>query len=190
MPSVRKNRERISMTGDSSTLSSRTTKPGECLRRIRTRLGLTTRKVAELTRSIAVEQRSDDFSLSHARLVQIENEASMPSLQKLFSLSCVYGISVEKLFYIYLHLDSAERLHASMALPKTHLASFETAKKTIPFPAHLSATSPASETEVVNHITQAWGEVPAPLLEHLKVPQSRYGFIGLTDYTMHPLIRP
>src|SRR5262245_27139707 len=48
----------------------RTIKPGESLRRLRMRLGLSTRRVAELSRTVAAKHGSSDFSISHARLVQ------------------------------------------------------------------------------------------------------------------------
>src|SRR5258708_309387 len=132
---------------------NRTAKPGDSLRRLRMRLGLSTRKVAELSRSVAKEQGSNDFSISHARLVQIENEESIPSIHKLFTLSSVYGISVQELFSIYFNLRAAEQLHTSMPLPNTHLASFENSQpKTIPFPAHLRSTSRTSETDVLANI--------------------------------------
>ena len=35
-----------------------------------------------------------------------------------------------------------------------------------------------------------WGEVPVGLLQHLDLRRCRWGFIGLSDYTMYPLLRP
>jgi transcriptional regulator with XRE-family HTH domain len=156
------------------------------------RLGLTTRKVAELSRAVALEQSNEEFSISHARLVQIENEESIPSIYKLFTLSSIYGVSIQDLLSIYLDLEAAKRLHFSMQLSNTHLASFEdsSVKKAIPFPIHFHSASPDAGTDLLSHMVQVWGEVPASLLEHLNLPRFRYGFIGLSDYTMYPLIRP
>src|SRR5262245_13651565 len=179
------------MMRDTSVLSTPRGKPGESLRRVRMRLGLTTRRVAELSRKVAAGQGNQEFSISHARLVQIENEKSAPSLYKLFTLSSVYGVPIQKLFSMYLNVEAAEPLHTAMSLPETHITAFDGyARKTIPFPVHFTSTSRTSESESLASITQAWGEVPAPLLEHLKQPQARYGFIGLSDYTMSPLIPP
>jgi len=178
------------MTSGGSTLSNQHEKPGDSLRRMRRRLGLTTRRVAELSRTVAGAQGSEEFSISHARLVQIENEESAPSLYKLFTLSSVYGVPVQKLFSMYLDLEQAGPLHTAMALPQTHIASFDGyARKTIPFPVQFNTSARNSE-ESLSKIAQAWGEVPVPLLEHLRQPQSRYGFIGLADFTMSPLIPP
>jgi transcriptional regulator with XRE-family HTH domain len=166
-------------------------KAGDCLRRLRNRLGLTTRKVAEFSREVAAKQGSNEYAISHARLVQIEKQASIPSIYKLFTLSSIYGVPLDELIATYLNADDAARLHVSMQFPQTHLTPLpHGGKKAIPFPVHFNSTSPVAGNNLVAHIVQVWGEVPAPLLESLNLPGFRYGFIGLTDYTMYPLIRP
>src|SRR5947207_12170026 len=98
--------ERVPMTSGAGTAPfNRPAKPGDSLRRLRMRLGLSTRRVAELSRTVATEQGSSDFSISHARLVQIENDDSIPSIHKLFTLSSVYGVSVQELFSVYFNLQ-------------------------------------------------------------------------------------
>jgi hypothetical protein len=102
----------------------------------------------------------------------------------------VYGVPVQKLFSMYLDIEAAEPLHSVMELPETHTTSFDGfTRKTIPFPIHYTSTV-RPDGEPISNITQAWGEVPGPLLEHLKQPHFRYGFIGTSDYTMSPLIPP
>jgi hypothetical protein len=39
-------------------------------------------------------------------------------------------------------------------------------------------------------MVQVWGEVPVCLLQNLDIQRGPYGFIGLSDYTMYPLLRP
>ena len=84
--------------------------PGDTLRRLRVRLGLSTRQVAALSRIVARNQANGGFAISHARLVQVENEASVPSIQKLFSLSSIYGVSIQELFAIYINFEAAAQL--------------------------------------------------------------------------------
>jgi transcriptional regulator with XRE-family HTH domain len=185
--------ERLSMTHAIGTISiHQDVKPGESLRRLRMRLGLSTRKVAELSLGIAAKQGSREFSISHTRLVQIENQGSIPSIHKLFTLSCVYGIAVQELFSVYFNPQEAGQLHACMPLPNTHLSSFgaEREPNTIAFPAHPRSTSPAYQADVLSGLIQARGEAPVPLLEYFNRPKSRYAFIGLSDHTMSPLIPP
>src|SRR5713226_1458319 len=65
-------------------------RPGERLRNIRTRLGLTTRDVEAYTRRISNEEKNEDYCISSAWLTQIENTGSVPGVHKLFSLSVIY----------------------------------------------------------------------------------------------------
>ena len=64
--------------------------PGDHLRELRNRLGVTTREVEELSRKIAEDRGNDEFSISNAWLTQLENKNSVPSIYKLFSLSVIY----------------------------------------------------------------------------------------------------
>src|SRR5206468_3719220 len=45
-------------------------------------------------------------------------------------------------------------------------------------------------TDVLSNIIQAWGQAPVSVLEPLDMPKAVYGFIGLSDQTMDPLIPP
>jgi transcriptional regulator with XRE-family HTH domain len=158
---------------------------------LRVRLGFSTRNVAELSRRVALDRGNPEYSISHARLVQIENQESMPGIHKLFSLSAIYGVPIDELISIYVNPADATRLHASMPVPNTHLSGFGAQPgKTIPFPSNLISTARTPGTGVLDNLVQAWREAPASLLEHLNQPNFRYGFIGLADYTMYPLIRP
>lgn len=99
--------------------------PGDSLRRLRLRLGLTTRKVAEQSRTIARERGSKEFALSHARLVQIENERSSPSIQKIFSLSVIYGVAIVDLLGLYLGAATPPALRASLGFRDTRVLSIQ-----------------------------------------------------------------
>ena len=48
----------------------------------------------------------------------------------------------------------------------------------------------AEKTNLIARMVEVWGEVPAGLVQQLKLRKSRYGFIGLTDNMMYPLLRP
>src|SRR5258708_27157656 len=37
---------------------------------------------------------------------------------------------------------------------------------------------------------EVWGAVPVGLIQHLDLRHSQYGYIGLSDYFMYPLLRP
>src|SRR5579862_526913 len=64
-------------------------RPGDQLRELRNRLGVTTREVEELSRRIAERSGNEEYYISNAWLTQLENTNSVPSIYKLFSLSVI-----------------------------------------------------------------------------------------------------
>lgn len=45
-------------------------------------------------------------------------------------------------------------------------------------------------TNLLARVVEKWDEVPIGLLQHLDLRKSVYGYIGLEDTTLYPLIRP
>lgn len=167
-------------------------KAGERLRQIRSRLALTTRDVAELSRKIAIDQNNEEFSVSHARLIQIENDESTPSIYKLFTLSAVYGQPFTDLVSLYLDLEAASKFQFNMRLENTRLASFDTyhEERAVSFPVRFDPGFKVEKTSLLSRMVEIWGEIPVGLLQHLNIRKHRYGFIGTKDYNMYPLLRP
>jgi transcriptional regulator with XRE-family HTH domain len=60
---------------------------GERLKQMRLRLGLTTREIAELSKKIATAEENEEYAVSHARLIQIENDESTPSIYESYAAS-------------------------------------------------------------------------------------------------------
>jgi transcriptional regulator with XRE-family HTH domain len=165
---------------------------GERLRKLRIRLGITTREIESLSRKIAEKEGNEEFIVSHARLTQIENGVSTPSLFKIFSLSAIYGMAVSDLTSYYLDPEACLRHHMEMNLERTHLTTFDAADPVsgMEFPVRFDPGFTVERTNLVSRMVEVWGEVPVGLLQQLKLRTSRYGFIGLNDYTMYPLLRP
>jgi transcriptional regulator with XRE-family HTH domain len=111
--------------------------PGEQLRRLRTRLALTTREVEEHSRVIALDHNNEEFYISNAWLTQLENKDSIPSIYKLFSLSVVYRTKFTDLLAIFgVDLNASARYQMALPLQSTHLATLEVPRpqKLIRFP--------------------------------------------------------
>ena len=105
-------------------------RPGEPLKQMRNRLGITTREVEELSRKVAVELGNDEFYISNAWLTQLENTTSVPSIYKLFTLSVLYRMNFTELLAIFgVILSDAARLQSSLPLDHTHLASVQTSER-------------------------------------------------------------
>jgi len=129
--------------------------PGERLRNARTRLGLTTRNVEEMSRKVAIEKGNEDFTISHARLIQIENGESTPSIYKLHSLGAIYGCGIAALLSFYVDTSEAVRQHLSLNHASTHIVDFNPgeAERKIGFPVGRSTCG----------IATALGSAPVPL---------------------------
>jgi transcriptional regulator with XRE-family HTH domain len=168
-------------------------RPGEQLRELRNRLGITTREVEEFSRSIAEDRQNEEFYISNAWLTQLENKNSIPSIYKLFSLSVVYRTKFSDLLAVFgIDLNSTSRYQLALPLQNTHLTSFESPdiEKSVTFPVRFDKSFGLETTSLISRMVEVWGEVPIALIQKLDVRHCQYGFIGLQDYTMYPLLRP
>jgi transcriptional regulator with XRE-family HTH domain len=165
---------------------------GERLRQLRSQVGLTTREVADLSRKIASEEANEEFALSHARLIQIENDESTPSIYKLFTLSAIYGCSFADLVSFYLNLGHLTEYRLNVPIASTREISLESYKpeRAIQFPVRFDPAFRVEKTALLSRLVEVWGEIPVALLESLNIRKQRYGLIGLEDFTMYPLLRP
>ena len=167
--------------------------PGNHLRDLRNRLGVTTREVEDLSRRIAEDRDNEEFSISNAWLTQIENKNSVPSIYKLFSLSVIYRAKFGDLLSIFgVELEDSVRYQSSLQLQNTHLASIEVADRdrAARFPVRFDRGFRVETTSLISRMVEVWGEVPIALIEKLDVRNCQYGFIGMDDRTMDPLLRP
>jgi hypothetical protein len=57
-------------------------------------------------------------------------------------------------------------------------------------PVRLDPTFRFDTTQLINRVVALWGEIPAAFLLRANPRRHTYGFVGLTDRTMFPLIRP
>lgn len=167
--------------------------PGEQLKGIRLRLGITTREVEELSRKIADAESSPEFYISNAWLTQVENTESIPSIYKVFSLSVIYRTKYTDLLKLFgIDLEKISK-HEWLAAPeKTHLATLEVydVDRAITFPVRFDRGFSVEKTNLLSRMVEIWGEVPIALIQNLDIRHSQYGYIGLKDYTLYPLLRP
>jgi hypothetical protein len=61
---------------------------------------------------------------------------------------------------------------------------------TIPFPARVRQEFYAEGTELLTRLVQVWGDVPVTLVRQLDLRKSLYGYLGLRDYSLFPMILP
>src|SRR5229473_6536986 len=100
--------------------------PSEELKEIRSRLGITTRDVADFSQKIAEMEGNPEFHISNAWLTQVENSDSVPSIFKLYSLSSIYRIKFTDLLRLYgVDLQHLNLHQMESPLPGTHLTRSE-----------------------------------------------------------------
>jgi transcriptional regulator with XRE-family HTH domain len=170
-----------------------TVRPGDQLRDLRNRLGITTREVEEFSRTIAEDRQNEEFYISNAWLTQLENKNSIPSIYKLYSLSVIYRTKFNDLLMTFgIDLSATSRYQLALPLQNTHLSSFEPPDpdKSVTFPVRFDKTFDLETTSLISRMVEVWGEIPVALLQRLDLRHCQYGYIGIQDFTMYPLLRP
>lgn len=167
--------------------------PNEHLKELRARLGITTRDVSEFSQKIAEAEGNPEFQISNAWLTQIENSDSVPSIFKLYSLSAIYRMKFTDLLLLYgLDMQKLNLHQLAAPLPNTHLTTLEVydAERTVSFPVRFDRSFEMGSTNLLSRMVELWGEIPIALIQHMDIRHSQYGFIGLEDFTLYPLLRP
>ena len=176
-----------------STAATPPSMAGRKLKQIRERLGLTLRAVEEATHKISGAERNVDFMVSTARLAQVENEGSLPSMYKMYSLAMVYQLSVDKVLSFYGIDVSKSDQHRQIPLEgQTHLIPTEItdSSRSVSFPVRMPSGFQPQETTFLSGLIQTWDEVPISFLLGLDLKRHKYGYVGLEDRKMYPLLRP
>src|SRR6267154_3129967 len=167
--------------------------PGARLKEVRTRLGISTREVALFSNAIADAERNEQFLISSPWLTQIENEkTALPSIYKLFTLASIYGLSYLHVLGLYgLDTNKVKKYHAEMSIAKTHLAEYvpRVASDTIEIPIRFDPGMNLNRTNLLSRMIESWGTVPLESIQHFDLRHRSYGFVGLKDYILFPLIR-
>jgi transcriptional regulator with XRE-family HTH domain len=166
---------------------------GEKLKELRVRLGLTTRDVEARSQQIADERHNREYYISHAWVTDIENNKFTPTIYKLYSLSAIFHVGyTEVLSYFGLPIGDLARYRTSIGVPKTHLLSdgpdLEIQKVSLPI--RLKPDFQLEKTNLLARVVEKWDQIPVGFLQHLDLHKSVYGYIGIEDYTLYPLIRP
>lgn len=154
---------------------------GSNLKALRNRCNITVRQVEQASRRIAEAKGDKRFRISNGWLAQLENGISEPSICKLFTLSVIYHADFRELARLYnVDLDEIEQ-YKSIANP------------------HLTQLRPAVQDESQSALAAVSARASTTLIPQRTTPDTsgaspkqniRYGYVGLADNTMYPLIRP
>src|SRR5258706_15708543 len=167
--------------------------PGQRLKALREALGISGRDVQTYSRLIARSKGNKRYCIYHSSLVEIENSTRVPSVHKLFTLSALYRINfVDLLLFFGNDPDHLNTARLVVKLPKTHLVPSEIydTERRVSFPVRFDPGAKIEETNLLSRIVQTWGEIPIAFVQNLGLRKYLYGFIGMDDYTLYPMIRP
>lgn len=161
-------------------------------REVRERLNLTYREVEEATRQIANAKLDPEYVVTISRLSEIENNNVLPTIYRLYSLCVVYRANfLDALRWYGVDLQGFQEATRLFSLEKTHLVpEVVDGGQDIELPIRLDPGFSLRQTSYLSRMIQGWGTVPLAMLRQLDVRNYRYGYIGLDDWTMHPLVTP
>lgn len=163
---------------------------GQRLRRARERLSLRFRDVELASQQIAERHNNPEFAVLISRLSDIENQGTLPSIYRLYSLCCIYRLDLNEVLGWYgIGTEQMASDAGLVTVEKTHGIGFPVdggAEVTIPI--SLNPGIDLSKTTFVSQIVQRWGKLPLALVGGVDVRRYRYGFVGTEDWSMHPSI--
>jgi transcriptional regulator with XRE-family HTH domain len=161
-------------------------------RQIRERLNLTYREVQYASLKIARAKFSPEYLVSISRLADIENNNTVPTIYRMYTLCVVYRVGVrEALSWYGVDWSEFQRDIGLYSLSKTHLLPQEIDdRQEVHMPVKLDPGFNPRETSYLSRMIQGWGTFPLGLLHRLDFRNHRYGYIGLDDWMMFPLIMP
>lgn len=165
---------------------------GQRLRRARERLSLKFRDVEQASQLIAERHSNPEFCVLISRLSDIENQGTLPSLFRLYSLCCIYRLDLNEVLGWYgVPVDSIAADAGLIQIEKTHALNFNPdSGASAMLPISLDPGIDLRRTFFVSELVQRWGKLPLALLSGVDVSRFRYGFVGTEDWGMYPAIPP
>lgn len=160
--------------------------PGLRLRQARERLGLTYRDVESASYELATRRGRSEFILHISRLADIENRDVVPGVHKLYTMAAIYRLNpLDILRWYDVPIEECFHDGASTPVPETHLMAAPTSLRV---PIRFDPAFDPKRTELLSRMVERWGRFEGVLttVQNHQI----YGYIGLSDRRMAPLLRP
>lgn len=160
--------------------------PGFRLRQVREKLGLTYRDVERASLELASRRGRPEFVLHISRLADIENRGAIPGIHKLYALAVVYHLNPLEILRWY-DVPHEQFFYDSLMFPtpETHLAA---PPSSLRVPMRFDPSFDPLKTEFLSRMVEKWGHLEGALTKDN--PKYLYGYVGLSDRRMAPLLRP
>jgi hypothetical protein len=156
------------------------------------RVGMKFRDVEQASQLIAQRHGDPQFEVLISRLSDIENQGTIPSIFRIYSLCCIYRLDmIEVLSWYGVPMDSLAADAGMIQVEKTHAIQFAAEDSSeVMLPISLDPGINLRRTFFVSELVQRWGKLPLALLGNMDVKSFRYGFVGTDDWGMYPTILP
>ena len=163
---------------------------GEKLKRAREALKLTYRDVEQASQEIAFRRGSDEFALALSRLADIENKGTIPSIFRIYTLCAIYRLNFDEVLRWYgVPKDLLNSEAVQVKLGETHPVGFsDPGPVCIPQPTEFAID--LTHTTFLSYLIRRWGRMPLSFLNGFDMREHRYGFVGLEDWSMYPVLQP
>jgi transcriptional regulator with XRE-family HTH domain len=163
---------------------------GSWIRKMREEKLLRAREIERLSRAIVEASGNPQYYVSHASLADIEAGA-VPSIYKLFSLSCFLGIPYDDLLYVFgVDLRNTAQFAPPADSTKTALVPSSLRESgAFPFRLAFSSQPTHQETSLLPPGAEDWPALPLGLFK-FDALRYRYALVGSKDDTMGELIPP
>jgi len=167
-----------------------TERPGEKLKRVREKLGLTYRDVEKASQQLAADHSNDEFTIALSRLSDIEHKDTAPTIFRLYSLCAIYRLDLFDLLGWYrVPADSIAADIFRTPHAQTHAVHLQPRSSvTVPHP--IDVEFDLGRTTFLSHLVRRWGRAGLGLLNGMDMKRHRYGLIGLEDWSMYPVLHP
>lgn len=169
------------------------TDAGKRLRAARERLCLSIREVEDLSREISIKMNAPDYFISRTWLGAVESGRLKLNIYRLQSLGLIYRLGLDEILSFFgVDIREARTEQELVGLPHTYLITptLGGPKSTLVAPLELRDKVDFGRTNLVSRMFESWGEIPVPLLQHMDWQNSLYGYIGIEDRTLYPMLRP
>jgi len=140
---------------------------------------------------------SEDAQALRNEVVGVPTDESDYSAEAVFGrngFSAIYDRSFTEITsYFGMRIADLGRDRALIGVPRTYLVPEEAEggeNQTVSLPVELRPEFRFEKTNLLSKVVEKWQEIPIGLLQHLDLRKSLYGYIGLEDLTLYPLIRP
>jgi transcriptional regulator with XRE-family HTH domain len=160
------------------------------LKALRDSRNVTIREVELESRRIAEAKGDKRFYISNARLTQLENDPlSEPSFWKLFTLGAIYQVKLTEIMRLYnVDADESDKYQAIASPGCTGLLS----EVPGPYQTIESLKALITEPDKTTLLPRVMPKDDKPDVVTMYADSQHlgYGYVGLDDFTMFPLIRP